>query len=348
VEPLLAALRDGEHGVPRAAAAALAKIGWQPGNDENGAWYWVAMHEWDKCVAVGAAAVEALCAALKDTDLKVRERATESLVKIGAPSVAPLCAALEEPYRDVRGVAVEALVRIGVPAVAPLCVALEDRNEHVRTGAAEALVKIGAVEPLCAALKHPSRDVCVTAAETLRKIGWQPGMDQTAACFWMASGEWDKCVAVGAPAIAPLCAALKDANETVRSNAANALGKIGWQPGNDQNWAWYWMEMHEWDKCIALGAAAVEPLCAGLKHSEKEVRQSVAVGLLRLYRSGNLSDGDKRVILAQRETITETHTDGQVIVSGHSDNAAQYSDCTHGDNAVREHRDTGIGVDFPI
>ena len=130
--------------------------------------------------------------------------------------------------------AAEALGKIGDPrAVELLCAALKDAGEHVRSDAPVALGKIGdarAVEPLCAALKD--KDLRKSAADAL--------------------------VRIGPPAVGPLCGALNDPD--TRWWAAYALGTIGWQPGNDQKGAWYWMAKGDWDKCAALGAAA-GPLC---------------------------------------------------------------------------------------
>ncbi len=69
-------------------------------------------------------------------------------------------------------------------------------NDHIRRAAAQALVKIGdarAVEPLIAALKDKDKDIRQLAAEGLNRLGWQPGMDETGAWYWMIRREWNKC-----------------------------------------------------------------------------------------------------------------------------------------------------------
>ena len=171
IEPLIDALKDESEYVRSAAAEALDKLGWQPDTEERKAAYWAAKQEWDKCVEIGAPAVEPLIIALKDW--RVREAAAEALGKIGAPAVEPLIDALRDKSEDVRKAAAEALGEIGdVRAVEPLIAALKDKDDDVREAAAEALVKIGApaVEPLIDALKDKNWRVRGTAAWALVKI----------------------------------------------------------------------------------------------------------------------------------------------------------------------------------
>ena len=113
----------------------------------------------------------------------------------------------------------------------------------------------------------------------------------------------------------PLIAALVDGDGDVRQAAAGALGKIG-------------------------DPQAVEPLIATLDARSKSMRQDAAQALVGMYRSAKLNDAHKRLILAQRNTITEGHNDRDI----HSDYEPN-SDC-HRDSS--SHDDSGIGIDFPI
>jgi HEAT repeat protein len=144
VEPLIAALKDGDQGVRRSATEALVKI--------------------------GGPAVEPLIAASIDQD--VRKYAARALGRIGDPrAVEPLSAALEDQNGDVRIAAAEALGHIGAPAVEPLMAAF--KRQGVRRWATEALVKMGgpAVEPLIAAFIDGDQDVRKYAARALGRIG---------------------------------------------------------------------------------------------------------------------------------------------------------------------------------
>ena len=121
------------------------------------------------------------------------------------------------------------------------------------------------------------------------------------------------------------------------------------------------MAKRDWDKCVALGSFAVEPLSAALKDEEWDVRQAAAEALgeikdpravepliaalkdkdsdvrkaaaealVSLYRNASLSETAKQTILAYRSKITSPHTD--------DDN---WGSCSG-------HTDSGIGVYFPL
>jgi HEAT repeat protein len=252
--------------------------------------------------------------------------------------------------------------------VEPLIAALGDERSDMRQAAAKALGAIGdarAMEPLIAALKDKDSAVRKAAAEALDHLGWKPAQDESAGWYWMAKHDWDKCVALGALAVEPLIAALKDENSDVRQAAAKALGKIGdpravepliaalSDESSDvryaaaealgkikdpravepliaahQNW---WVGAAA---ACALGEIkdprAVEPLIAALKDEKWDVRAAAAEALVSLYRNASLSETAKQTILAYRSKITSPHTD--------DDN---WGSCSG-------HTDSGIGVYFPL
>lgn len=124
--------------------------------------------------------------------------------------------------------------------------ALKYDDPKVRYDAAKALGELGdprAVEPLIFALADKSSDIWIAdisssvlgaVAEALGKIG-------------------------NPRAVEPLISALRY-SEDVRAKAAEALDKLGWKPGQDENAVWYWFAKRDWGKCIDLGAVAVKPL----------------------------------------------------------------------------------------
>jgi len=285
VEPLIAALKDEDSDVRKAAARALGEI-----KDPR--------------------AVEPLIAALEDEELRVRAAAAEALGQIGdARAVAPLIAALKDTDKYVRKAATEALGKIGAPAVESLSAALKDTDKYVRKAAAYALGEIKdprAVEPLIAALRDS--DVREAAAEALDRLGWKPGKDESAGWYWMAKCEWEKCVALGASAVAPLIAALKDTDKYVRKAAAEALGQIG-------------------------EVRAIEPLITSLRSTDDPyTRSDVAQALVRLYHKPDVLQESKERILAFRQMITNIH----------HDKPAEFKDCHS------PHTDIDLGVYFPL
>jgi HEAT repeat protein len=257
VAPLIAALRD-EEKVRQAAAEALEKI--------------------------GAPAVGPLVAALKDP--KVRQLAAEALEKIGAPAVEPLVAALKDTR--VSQLAAEALEKIGAPAVGPLVTALKDTKvNHI---AIRILGQIGdsrAVEPLVAILEDDQVHTRNAAAEALDKIGWQPDQSEAGAAYWIAMGQWGKCVELGELAVRPLVAALRDKSKNARQAASGALEKIGLPAVEplvtalqDKGWS---VRQAAAETLGQIGdSRAMEPLIATLNDKSAKVREATAKALKKL------------------------------------------------------------------
>jgi HEAT repeat protein len=231
--------------------------------------------------------------------------------------------------------------------------ALGDGDSQVRESAAAALGLIGdarAVEPLIAALADWDWDLSVaeTAAEALGKIG--------------------------APAVEPLIAALAHTDQTARQFAATALDRLDWRPDEGAAGAAYWIVRGEWERCVQIGAPAVEPLIVALDKFELNVycaaaaalvrigdaravkpliaklqdssmrgshRRSAAEALVALYQSGRLDEEHQRLALAQRPTITSAHDDYPY----HEDEI--FNGCHFHDDRIK-HEDSGIGGDFPV
>jgi hypothetical protein len=150
-------------------------------------------------------------------------------------NVEKLIRKLEDKHAKVRQNAVDALVAIGPPAVDPLIAALKDADRNVRRLAAEALGRIKdprAVVPLEGTQRDPDPSV-----------------------------RWNAIVAIVAlgnirDPLDFLIPALKDADSSVRGNAANLLGKV-----NDPR--------------------VVEPLIAALKDADASVQRSALLALSR-------------------------------------------------------------------
>jgi HEAT repeat protein len=291
IEPLIATLKDAEESVRETAIEALRKIGQSAiepliatFTDETFINVKGNYKVYDALAQIGAPAVEPLSAALKDDKETVREGAaiTLSLIKSGR-TVEPLIAALKDKNFTVRVYAIKALGKNGDPrAVEPLSATLKDPEWHVRENAADALGEIGdarAVQPLIAALSEVESHIVLAAGnavgnigvpalesliyvrksfvDALDKLGWQPDQGTAGAAYQIARNNWERCVQIGAPAVEPLIAALKDRNSGVRKLACEALGKIG-------------------------DARAVEPLIAASKDAIESVRNSAAEALKQI------------------------------------------------------------------
>jgi HEAT repeat protein len=354
IKPLILDLNDSDPYYCREAAEALRKIGWQPDKDEKGAYYWIILGQWDKCIEIGSPAikplaarlkhsgspqaadalakigelsVESLIAVFKDSNSQVREYSAKALVMIGSPSVEPLITALNDGAKDVRQTAEDALGKIGdARAVEPLIVGLKDREEAVRKSAAEALGKIGdarAVEPLITTLTYDVMyPVRFAAAAALVQIGDTRGDTPFITAFndpneKLREAAADALVKIGAPAVQLLSNVLRDSNWGVGRLAVKVLEKIGWHLGSDEAGAIYWAIKGEWGACINIGAPAVKALIMGLANTDSpKTRTVIARGLVELYASDKLNDNQKHMILAKREAIENTHEDNRHV---HSD-----------------------------
>jgi HEAT repeat protein len=234
----------------------------------------------------GKAAVPDLLNALRGTDHQARLTAGRVLKRLKDPAAVPvLLAALEDEHTQVRSIAAAALGAIGAQqgerasdAVASLGVpalirALRDRQIPVRMASARALGQIGepeAVTDLLESLKDVSPHVRAASAAALGFIGLRSPAEGT-----RANGG--------------LLAALGDLDSAVRTEAAEALGRIaGAHPEPSQRRAPVdaLLESFRDDQVQVRSAAAralgmigpdaVAGLVRALKHEEMQVRSAAA------------------------------------------------------------------------
>jgi len=234
IDPLIVGLRGRSSWDRARAAEALGRIGWQPGMDESGAYYWMSKGEWGTVAGMGSTALNPLIAALKDSDWDISRKAARSLGRIGdVRAVDPLIATLGSDHLCAE--ARDALVGIGAPAVEALIAVLKDGNWKMRDEAASLLGRIGdarAVEPLVVALEDEDKDVRRVAARALGWLGDSRAVEPLKHALPSPDGATERAaadalVAIWSPAVDPLIAALKSKHQPVRVSAAEALGKLG-------------------------------------------------------------------------------------------------------------------------
>jgi hypothetical protein len=115
VGPLVNALKDHDKYVRYGAAFALKKIGWTPADDEQKAFCFVGMQEWEAVHLIGKPAVPALSHILNDRDSIVRQKAIEILGEIGDPDATPaLIRSLADASSEVRWKAVLSSPKCGI------------------------------------------------------------------------------------------------------------------------------------------------------------------------------------------------------------------------------------------
>ncbi|HEX7490657.1 MAG TPA: HEAT repeat domain-containing protein [Candidatus Limnocylindrales bacterium] len=159
---------------------------------------------------------------------------------------------------DVREIAVRRLARIASPLVAQSLVAvLIDKEPVVRRAAARGLAELNwtptaneagvnywaalrewrrcaecgpvAIPMLLASIHDVDALEQADIVAALVKLDWQPEeADATAAEYWAARGEWDKCIATGEPAVEALDGVLRNGPTwRARVGAAGALAGMG-------------------------------------------------------------------------------------------------------------------------
>jgi HEAT repeat protein len=214
--------------------------------------------------------VEPIISVLSDGEKSV---CSAAIVKLGiikdARAIQPLIGILKGSDKDLCKLAAVSLGKIRDPrAIEPLITALKDAN--IRLEAKEALVNIGepAVKPLIDALN-----------KLLNKRQDEEDREWFYAII-SALGDLG-----GTLAIQQLISLLKPGRYLYNRLAAEALEDIGWKPNQDENGAWYWMEKENWEKCVEIGAPAVEPL-AQFYYSSSKSAKDVIGALSKLGRPG--------------------------------------------------------------
>ncbi len=230
VQALIATLTHPDASRRQAAAWGLEQVGWVPERNATGATYWLVKGQWERCITIGAPAVEPLIAKLEDADVEVRKAAVSTITRIGADAVVPLIASLQHENPEIRMAIVWLLGRIGdMRAVEPLFEGFRDGEPGVRRTIVTALAGFGTTvqEPCLTAMHHEHGEVRWGATEVLNKIGWQPRADQHGATYLVVREQWKTCVKLGVVAVEPLLEALHHWDSKVRESAAWALGAIG-------------------------------------------------------------------------------------------------------------------------
>jgi HEAT repeat protein len=190
-----------------------------------------------------------------------------------------LILALRNNDFEIQTSAARALGSLGTEGINELILALKDRNRDVRLGIIEALSVIRdqrAVPPLIELLNDRSSEVRWETAIALGEIG---GPDTTSA----------------------LKNALRDPDKYVRYGAASALSKIGWNPVSDEERAFYYVGIQEWQAVQNCGPAAISALSLVLHDQDSSVRLQ-AIEILG-------SIGDKKAIPALMQSLRDENAD---------------------------------------
>ncbi len=249
VDPLVAFLRDDNQRKNRQIAAdALDLLGWHPGLDETGAWYWITRNNLDNCAPIGVAAVSPLMTFIKETaDQEAKLRAEKILEQMGSQIVDMLIPFLKDNDFSgwiVCGTAARLLGTFGVArSLEPLIQALEESRVPSRDLAQGdilcALEQFGAACPIAPFIRALTLKYDHTRAEAARILGNRGDVAAVEPLIGSLEDEYyavrtSATVALGqlgdARAVQPLIRLLGDKDEYVRNTTADALSKFGEKP----------------------------------------------------------------------------------------------------------------------
>ena len=210
----------------------------------------------------GADAERALVAMLQDGRSSVRQGAVHALARCAAAgSVGALSAALDHKDPATRKSALEEVAVLkGVAAVTALERLTRDADRGVREMAVRGLARQNspeAVDALLRVFEGQDRDLRRTAAAELKPLQWQPAGPAQRALHAILRGEYRAAAAEGEAAIEPLAALLAEKVAEVRRAGAEALGAAG-HPN------------------------AVAPLLVALQDQDQGVRQAAGDALVRI------------------------------------------------------------------
>lgn len=302
---------------------------------------------------IGGPAVEPVLENLGTPDHEVQMRLLEALDEIAdSRAVEPLLHHLESWQDDVLGKACLVLAKLGDPSAFeqllssyqripanykpalipflsefkhPLAVeffmsvfdesivtldGLSFRERDARRAAADALARQGdprAIPVLLQNLAGSDLHLCSAVAQSLQALGWQPTTPADQVAYLIAINDFDGVFALGDVAVEPLVSFLLKNPYDLQT----ALKMI--------------------DSLRRLNKPGAIPAYLGtLKSSDYALRKAAAQALIEIYQSGQLSEQEKQMALAQRTVIQTKHED-------------QYesSDCSR-------HTDSGIGLSFPL
>jgi len=197
---------------------------------------------------------EALRTKLFDNHTLVRQAAADALGQINDRNAIQLLITIlqwqKDSDNDLRRAVARALGCLrGPEAFWALFAAIQDKDSGVSSAAKEALKKYGqaATEALVKALEHEDPHVRFVAADLLGELGDRQAI----------------------PALVPL---LEGESVGLRSNAAWSLKSLGWTPRLDRAGAIFYVETHQYEKCLEIGGPAVEQLLARTKEGSRDHR----------------------------------------------------------------------------
>ncbi len=204
-------------------AGLVRRHGWRPGVSDGrldgGVTDLFAMHWWAR-------------QQLKSKNPQTRREAIEKLTaEVPEEAVGEVLSLLQDPDATVRRAVFAALGSLKATGLLTTVIdGMRDTAAEVREEAIRTVMAVGdgtCVNVLVGALKDSAPEVRQQAARALRHFNWHPSNTTQAALLRVALGQYGEASDLGAVAIDPLLAVLRDPRAAGRPAALEALGRIG-------------------------------------------------------------------------------------------------------------------------
>jgi len=268
-------------------------------------------------------AIEPIIQVTDDESKYVREIAIGALGQLGgSEAIQKLTTMLTESVYPSSSVS-SALVEIGEPALDSLVPAIQSENDRVSNAALRIIESIGgnkAIKILNQGINDQQPSVRQYSIRALGNIGAIEAIDNIIRCLKDEdTGIQQNAVqALGMlkdkHAVEPLFGMLLASDKYVRSDVTEALDILGWKPSSPEENASYLYAKQDWDKLVAMGETAVEPMLRAMDDDDAYLRGQLLVSIskahvsftdprivesiLKIYADKELSDSHKEAIQA--------------------------------------------------
>jgi HEAT repeat protein len=188
---------------------------------------------------------------------------------------------LDHQDTDVSERVIEILGSFGQDALPLLISALNSDNAKIRLGAIGAIGIIHDPVSVLPLMDIVRKDPCLEVRlEALLALG-----------------------VIGDPLAVPVCReSLRDRCRYIRYGSSVALGRLRWEPKDDEAWAYYFIGLQDWDGLRSLGKSASGPMLDILKDDDPQVRMHL-IDLLSRTGSPRARDACTRLLKDPRDSV---------------------------------------------
>ena len=142
-------------------------------------------------------------------------------------------------------------------------------------------------------------------------MGWSPKNNELGARYWAALRDWRRCADCGKSAIPLLVTSFETVDALERNDILGALAHLNWAPEEaTATTAHYWAFRGKWERCIEIGAPAVEALDSVLRTDPKWRQRVAAAGALAALGEARSTPFARVDLIRQAMDIIDGEGDG--------------------------------------